>query len=121
MLLATLAVILFRHIIVGLFRVQQAIHFPISLLIFFGVYVCMRVWTDTYTTALQASNRMKVFLLQTPIQAVISIIVMLLLARFDLIGIMIALILSYILVPCWVVPWYHYKNYKCRDYNNGAT
>ena len=112
MILMTIMAITFRDTIVHLFKLQQAISLPISLLLLFGIYGCIRVWTDTYTTAFQARSSMKLFLMLTPIQAIIAITLMLLLVKYGLMGIMIALILSFVIIPVWVLPFYHYKNLR---------
>ena len=109
MTLATAAIVIFRTELVQLFRMQGSIILPVSLIVLFGVYGCVRVWTDTYGAALQSRNKMRIFLIQTPIHAVIAIAAMLLLARFNLTGVMLALIGSFLLMPSWLLPYYHYK------------
>jgi O-antigen/teichoic acid export membrane protein len=112
MILMTGLVVFFRDTIVHVFRIQQAITMPIALLLIFGAYGCIRVWTDTYATALQARSLMKIFLIQTPLQAIIAIALMLWLAHYGLMGIMVALILSFVTIPCWVLPYYHYRSLR---------
>jgi O-antigen/teichoic acid export membrane protein len=110
MIFMTTGIIFFRNTIVHLFNMAQEVQLSITLLLLFGVYGCLRVWSDTYAVALQARNLIKIFLIQTPIQAVIAIIAMLILSKFHLIGIMSALIISFVTIPCLILPFYHYKN-----------
>lgn len=112
MIIMTIAIIIFRTPLVHLFNLGQEIYLSITLLSLFGIYACIRVWTDTYATALQARSLMKIFLVQTPIQAVIAIALILFLAKYGLVGITIALILSFVTIPGWILPLYHYRNLR---------
>jgi O-antigen/teichoic acid export membrane protein len=113
--LMTIGMIIFKHQIVEVFRISQDIQLSISLLLIFGLYGLIRVWTDTYATALQARSLMKIFLIQTPLQALVAIPSMIFLARYDLIGVMLALILSFVIIPAWVLPLQHYRT--LRDFS----
>ncbi len=105
----TIALILMRGIIVKVFRVQDAIELPVTLLLVFGLYGLIRVWTDTYAMVLQARNTLKIFLIQTPLQAAIAIGLMLWLSHYGLFGIVFALILSFVIIPLWILPLTHYR------------
>lgn len=105
-------VILCRNLILSFFQVNQAIEMPITLILLFGLYGCTRIWVDTYCIAVQARSLMRIFILLTPVQAIIAIPSMLLLAKYHLIGVMLALIFSFFAIPVWVLPWYHYKQSK---------
>jgi O-antigen/teichoic acid export membrane protein len=111
-ILATIALIFFRNFIVEIFKVKQAITLPIMLLVIFGVYACVRVYLDAYTTALQARNQMKLFIYLTPLQAVIAIISMISMVKFGLEGLMLALTFSFVVIPVWLVPYFHYQSIK---------
>ncbi len=110
MLFATLCLVLLRNFITEIFRVHQAIALSIMLLLSFGFYGCLRVFIDTYTTALQARNQMRLFIWLTPLQAIVAIPAMIYLAKFGLIGVMSALILSFVVLPLWIIPSAHYRN-----------
>ena len=114
-ILLTMVVIFFRNPIVHLFGVQQEIILPISLLLLLGLYGGIRVWLDTYTIAVQARNLMRIFIVITPIQAIIAIILIWLLAKYGLMGIMIALISSFAILPAWALPYYHSRHSRNLD------
>ena len=78
---------------------------PTSTILLFGIYSMVRVWTDTFTLALQAANATKILLRLIPLQAIVSIFTQLLLVRwFDVDGIILGLLISFILTVSWVLP-----------------
>lgn len=109
MVIMTFGLIVFRNVILQIFKLHQAIELPVGLILLFGLYGVLRVICDTYTTALQSRNRMKIFIYLTPVQAMIAVPSMIGLARFGLYGVMLALIFSMVCVPLWAVPYFHYK------------
>lgn len=79
----------------------------------FSTYVGLRIWTDTYATALQALSEVGVFLKIVPLQAFISITMQWVLARqFGINGILLGLMLSFALTVAWVLPL------RLRNYSN---
>lgn len=83
-----------------------SIHVSALTLALFSIYVGLRIWTDTYATALQALSEVGVFLKIVPVQAFISITMQWTLARqLGINGILLGLMLSFVFTVAWVLPW----------------
>ena len=79
----------------------------------FMVYMIIRIWTDTFVMTVQALNRLKIFLVCTPIQALVNVILMMWLGKiFQLPGVLFGLILSYLLTVAWIMPYYYFKQVR---------
>jgi Na+-driven multidrug efflux pump len=100
--------------LVGMFAAQPALDWMLpqshvaiehSMILLFGLYMVIRVWTDASTVALQAANETGVLIRWIPVQAVISIAAQILLARhFAANGILLGLILSFLATVAWALP-----------------
>lgn len=110
-MLLTGLLIFFKKEIVLLFGLKQEITLPVTLLVIFGIYGIVRVWTDTYAMALQARNSMTIFLWTMPIQALVAIGFMIWFSQFGLQGLIAALILSFLLTVTFILPIAHYKRW----------
>jgi O-antigen/teichoic acid export membrane protein len=70
-----------------------------------GAYLLLRVWSDTFATALQSIGRMRVMIFMIPVQAAASVIGMVLLAPvWGAAGIYLGLIASFLLTSVWILP-----------------
>lgn len=113
MLISTLLIILFMPVIAKLLSPSTHIAVPASLILLFGVYQVIRVWTDTFSVVLQSKSDLRVFFVWTPVQAAFNIAFQLILApKYGMYGVISGLILSYILTAFWVLPRRVYHHIK---------
>jgi len=83
---------------------------PITVIILFGIYAVIRVWTDSYAVALQSQNQLKIFWIYVPIQAILSFFGMYFFSlHYGLNGILTGLILSFVLTASWILPVSYFK------------
>lgn len=72
---------------------------------FMLIYGFIRVWTDSFAMALQSMNRLRSLIFTVPIQAIISIVLQIFLCKsIGVIGIPIAISVSFILSVAWILP-----------------
>jgi O-antigen/teichoic acid export membrane protein len=91
------------------------VSFSIELTLLVGLYFIIRVWTDMFAMVLQSMNKLKPFWILTPAQAMVSIILQLLLSqKFGIIGIVIALILSFVLTVSWALPIFALRSLQMK-------
>jgi O-antigen/teichoic acid export membrane protein len=78
---------------------------PIDLCIAFYIYIVLRIWTDTFTMAIQGYGMVSDINRFLPIQAFISILCQYYLGhKFGATGIVYGLILSFLLTAAWIIP-----------------
>lgn len=88
-----------------------------AIVVMFGLYFLIRVWTDTFAMVLQSGNNLKPLLKSVPIQAVLSIsLQIILVSYFQIYGLLLALILSFLLTVAWYLP---YSSSKFLKENSG--
>jgi len=76
-----------------------------SLILLFGFYYLLRVWTDTFAMVLQSMSDLKPFWFIVLPQALISVVAQLYLAKaHGVYGIVLGLCLSFILTTVWYLP-----------------
>lgn len=76
-----------------------------SIIIGFGSYYLIRVWTDYFAMLLAGLERAKEMFHYTIFQAIISIIAQVILVRyFGLLGIMLGLTVSFLATVAWLIP-----------------
>lgn len=76
-----------------------------TTILLFGVYIALRIWTDTYAAVLQALSDINIFLTIIPIQAAISITMQWVLSKhFGINGILLGLICSFVFTVAWALP-----------------
>lgn len=113
--------LMFMPKLVDIFFSGNSIIVPNSFIILLGVYYMIRVWTDLFAVVLQSISDMKVFSIAVPVQAVISIVSQYALVEsYQIYGIVIGLIFSYLCTTFWCLPYQVYRRYKKRsiDYAN---
>ncbi len=87
-----------------LFR-GEGIVLPLTSIILFGVYICLRAWMDTFAVALQSMNDIGILIKVAPMQAALSIAGQSVFSLvFGLDGILLGLILSSLLTAAWILP-----------------
>lgn len=100
----------FRHYVISILAPKSTLVLPATAIILFGVYAVTRVWSDSYATALQSQNYLKIFLIYVPVQAVISVVGMYFLSlHFGLNGILLGLILCFLVTSVWLLPIIYFK------------
>lgn len=86
---------------------------PVNLILLMGFYFGIRVWTDMFATVLQSNSYLRPLWILTPIQALISITLQIYLSlAYGIIGIVIALIISFLTTVSWALPVIAYKKLK---------
>lgn len=81
-----------------------------SLILFFGFYYVIRVWTDTYGMLLQSMNVIKPLLVLVPIQAFFTVILQIYLGQmFGSTGLVVGLIIAYLLTVSSFCPLVFYQ------------
>lgn len=104
-ILVSLAATLLKTKIFELFLPSSDAVISTSLILLFGTYSVLRIWSDTFSVALLAASHTEVFLRYAPFQAVIGFVLQIWLATyFGLHGILLALILSLLLTAVWILP-----------------
>lgn len=84
---------------------KSSIQIPIKLVGLFCLYYCIRVFVDFICVALQSRSQVKILMLTAPLQAVITVILMIaLVKKYALFGVMCALIGGFILTAGWMLP-----------------
>lgn len=102
---ATLLLMAAMPEVVGLLSAREKIVVPVGFLGVFGLYFCLRVWTDTYAMILQSMSIIRPFIIIVPIQAALSIIGQFVFSRYyGKYGVLIGLIVSYLLTVAWLLP-----------------
>lgn len=97
-------VLIFPYILPLLIQNTHIIIAPMLILIF-GLYYMLRVWSDTYAMILQSMNDLKPLWYSVPFQAAISAGAQIYLATlYGIYGIVIGLCLSFILTVAWYLP-----------------
>lgn len=78
---------------------------PVLLILVFGVYYLLRVWTDTFAMVLQSMSNLKPLWTIVPIQAVLSVILQVYFTNiYGIYGILYGLIVSFALTVSWYLP-----------------
>lgn len=76
-----------------------------TLILLFGFYYILRVWTDTFAMVLQSMSDLKPLWYSVPFQAVISATAQIYLAKiYGIYGIVMGLSLSFLLTVVWYLP-----------------
>lgn len=79
---------------------------PGTVVALLTVYYLLRVWTDTFSTVIQSTNRLGVFWIALPFQAAFSITFQVLGARWlGLEGMILGLIACFVLTTSWILPF----------------
>ena len=103
--ISTLLILLFKEIIFNLIVRDKINNIQNTTIILFGLYFCIRVWSDTFSTLLLSINKVNIFYLYVPIQAGISFLLQYNLGlKIGINGIVLALIISFLLTAFWILP-----------------
>lgn len=107
---ATLGLVLIFPFLLQLVDPQQKIHYELTFTVVYGIYAAVILWVSTYSTILQSMSDMRMFIIGTPIQALIALGGLSLLAPlYGAYGVILALMASYLLFPAWFMPMRVYR------------
>jgi O-antigen/teichoic acid export membrane protein len=94
--------------------VAKGIYVPIETAALFGVYVAIRVWTDTYAMLLQSMNVLKPLWVMVPVQAILSIGLQWILSGwYGINGMLVGLIVSFLFTVSAGIPYIFYSRLRC--------
>jgi O-antigen/teichoic acid export membrane protein len=111
-IIGSLFIWVFQAEIINLIAPNQDLMFPALLWILFLVYALIRVWSDVFAMLLQSMNKMKIFLIYIPFQALISVYAQIeLTKKFGLNGLLLGSIISFVFTSIWILP-FAYKKIK---------
>lgn len=101
----TIIFCIFKNDIASLYFGTKIADIDSSFIILVGIYNAILLTISAYTAALQSANITKVFLIWTPIQALVSILGQIAcVGEWGIHGIVLGLMISYILIPLWIIP-----------------
>lgn len=84
---------------------KAAITIPTKLILFYGAYQIIRVWTDMFGMILLSRNDLLPFWIVTPIQALVNFLLQYFLTpRYGVFGVVAGLIGSFLLTVSWAFP-----------------
>ena len=100
-----LLILIYSETIILIISNKKNIQIITSTVLFFALYIVIRIWTDTYTVVLQSISDLNYQLFITPIQALMSVGGQIYFIKiFGINGVLIGLILSFILTGAWIQP-----------------
>lgn len=96
--------------IVAILAPSSRLVIPGSVVVLLTLYYVLRVWTDTFSTVIQSTNRLGAFWVALPFQAVFSVTFQVLGARWlGLDGMILGLIICFVLTTSWILPFTVYR------------
>lgn len=100
-----------RETIVSIFsKNDTSLELPVSFIVLVGVYNSILLIIAAFATALQSASVLRVFIIASPIQAFISALFQWFLgSKFGMYGIVSGLIISYLVIPAWLIPYTLYR------------
>jgi O-antigen/teichoic acid export membrane protein len=111
-IIGSLSIWVFQAEIINLIAPNQDLLLPTLLWILFIVYALIRVWSDGFAMLLQSMNKMRIFLMYIPFQALISVCAQIeLTEKFGLNGLLLGSIISFAFTSAWILP-FAYKKMK---------
>jgi O-antigen/teichoic acid export membrane protein len=92
--------------IVAILAPSSQLVIPGSVVALLTLYYGLRVWTDTFSTVIQSTNKLGVFWFALPFQAAFSVAFQILGARWlGLNGMILGLIACFVLTTSWILPF----------------
>lgn len=92
--------------IVAILAPSSQLVIPGSVILLLTLYQIVRVWTDTFSTVIQSTNRLEVFWVALPFQATFSIIFQIIGAKWlGLEGMIMGLIACFLVTNTWLLPF----------------
>lgn len=105
-----LLLILSINTLAQIFTNNRIVFLQHELVIFGLIYVLIRIWSDTFATALLSCNQLKVVNGYIVAQSIISIASQLWLAKlYGAVGILLGIVISFGLTAAWILPYHFFK------------
>lgn len=96
--------------IIAILAPSSRLAIPGSVVVLLTLYYVLRVWTDTFSTVIQSTNRLGVFWIALPFQAAFSVTFQIFGARWlGLEGMILGLIICFVLTTSWILPFKVYR------------
>lgn len=84
---------------------NAGLHIPTSFILLMGLYQFVVIWVSVFSMVLQSASLMRVFLVWTPLQMVVSAIGQWWLAQlYGIYGIVVGLLLAFLVMAVWYLP-----------------
>jgi O-antigen/teichoic acid export membrane protein len=78
-----------------------------GIIVIFGAYYLLRIWTDAYAMVLQSVSHFLPFWISTPLQAIVSVALQIyLIPRYGIMGAVMGIIGSFLLTASWILPYF---------------
>lgn len=91
--------------VISLVSSQDKVIISDLMVFMFCIYLCVRVWTDTWSGVLQSASRLAPFWRAVPVQVLVSILLMCLFAsKWGGEGLVLGITLSYLITVAWYLP-----------------
>jgi O-antigen/teichoic acid export membrane protein len=117
MAFATGSVLLFSQKFTSLFFKADEINFSTSTILLFGLYLLIRVVSDTYAMIFQSMSSLKAFFILVPLQVLLIITGQYFLSlKYGINGILWGLIAAFILTVLWALPYIYHKRIHERSF-----
>lgn len=92
---------------------RELVVIPLPLILLFGGYYMVRVWTDTFAMVLQSMSYLRPFWIIVPFQAGLSVLLQcLLIPRYGVYGVVMGLTGSFLMTVTWVLPRVFFARFK---------
>jgi O-antigen/teichoic acid export membrane protein len=100
-----------------IFTADKITHLPTELIALGLVYVLVRVWSDTFATALLSCSKVKTVNSYIVIQSIISVTAQWLLGQYyGATGILLGIIISFLFTAAWILPLQFFKLINNTDH-----
>jgi len=91
------------------------LHIPTRFILLVGGYQLVLIWVATFSTVLQSASLLRVFLVWTPLQSIVSLVGQWWLAtHYGIYGIILGLLLSYWVMTVWFLPLVLYRHINAQ-------
>ncbi len=109
------AFIFLRDQIMAALSPKEVVEVTPEIILLFGFYYLLRVWSDMFGLVLQSMSYLRPFVVYIPFQAALNIVIQILITKeIGLKGVLIGLIVSYMLTSVWIGPWVMFRKKRQR-------
>jgi O-antigen/teichoic acid export membrane protein len=104
-LLVSVGIAIFSGLIAEFLSDQRISELPIAMVLIWAVYICIRIWSDSFAMGLMSCNAMKELNSYLPLQAIMSVIFQIVFGKyFGAYGVIIGVLLSFLSTAAWLLP-----------------
>jgi O-antigen/teichoic acid export membrane protein len=109
-LVGTAVFALFKVQIISALSPKEVVTVPLDLILLFGLYYLLRVWSDVFGVVLQSMSYMRPFVIYIPFQVALNVLIQVVITKeIGVRGVLIGLITSYLLTAAWIAPWFVFR------------